>query len=69
MRTLTARWVFPMSCAVVLVAVTACDAGIESRQETNAELFCRQAGFGFGSTAYEDCVASQSRIPRRVNTP
>ncbi len=66
MRVLMARWVLPMSCAIVLVTVTACDVGIEPRQETDAELYCRQGGFGLGSTAYADCVASQSGIQRRV---
>ena len=66
MGALTTRWVFPMSWAIVLLTVTACDVGIERRQETDAELSCRQAGFGLGSTAYDDCVASRSRIQRRV---
>ncbi len=67
MRALTARWMFPMSWAIVLLTVTACDVGTEPRQETDAELYCRQSGFGLGSTAYDDCIASQSRIPHRVN--
>ena len=58
MRTLTGAS-FPMSCAVVLVAVSACDVRVEPRQDTDAELYCRQAGFGFDSMAYDDCVASK----------
>ncbi len=68
MGALTTRWVFPMSWAIVLLTVTACDVGIEPRQETDAELYCRQSGFGLGSTAYDDCVASHGRMRRRVIT-
>ena len=66
MRVWIARWMFPMSYAIMLVTVASCDVEIESRQETDAELYCRQGGFGLGSMAYDECVASQSRIQRRV---
>ncbi len=69
MRVLMARWVLPMSCAIVLVTVTACDVGIEPTQETDAELYCRQGGFNLGSTAYADCVASRTQIAELADTP
>ncbi len=59
MRLLMARWILPFSCAV-LATVTACDFGIGLIQESNAELDCRQGGYGLGSTAYDDCVETLS---------
>jgi hypothetical protein len=66
MRVWIARWMFPISYAIMLATVTSCDVEIEPRLETDAELYCRQGGFGLGSTAYDECVKSQSRIQRRV---
>ncbi len=60
MSILRARWVFPVSCAIVLLTVAACEFGIEPRQETDAELYCRQGGLDWSSTAYDDCVETFS---------
>ena len=46
--------------SVLLAAATGCDARIEERQETDAELSCREEGFDVGSTAYADCVEARS---------
>ncbi len=65
MSVLMPRWLFPISCAT-LVMVTACDVRIDLANETDAELFCRQGGFGLDSTAYEDCVEASSELVLRL---
>lgn len=47
---------------VLLVTGTGCDAKFTERQETDAELFCRQSGYGYGGTAYLDCVEERSVV-------
>ena len=66
MRALTAGWVFPASAVFMMLTVVACEGQIQPRQETDAELYCRQAGFNYFSTAFEDCLAAHGPIRRRV---
>jgi hypothetical protein len=47
-------------CSVLLTAAAGCDARFEERQETDAELSCREEGFDISSTAYADCVEGWS---------
>jgi hypothetical protein len=55
------RRLFSVSCATLMMT-SACDFGIDLTQETDAELFCRQAGFQLESTGYDDCVERSSKL-------
>ncbi len=55
MRSMNIHRCFSLFCSVLLVAAAGCDARIEERQETDAELSCRESGFDIDSDAYADC--------------
>ncbi len=48
-------------CSVLLTAAAGCDARFEERQETDAELSCREEGYDIDSDAYNDCAENWSR--------
>lgn len=48
-------------CLAFLVAGTGCNAGIATRQDTDAEVSCREQGFDIGSDAYADCIENWSK--------
>lgn len=47
-------------CSALLLAAAGCDAKFEEKQETDAELSCREDGYDIGSDAYTDCVEGWS---------
>jgi hypothetical protein len=49
------RRLFSVGCATLMMT-SACNFHIDSTQETDAELFCRQAGFQLESAGYDDCL-------------
>ena len=68
MTVLMGRWVLPISFPLLL-ALTACDLRFELPQVSDAELFCRQGGYGLGSTAYDDCVETSIVMAARAAPP
>ena len=51
---------FALLCSALLLATVGCDAKLEEKQETDAELSCREAGYDISSDAYADCVEGWS---------
>ena len=54
------RRLLSVGCAA-LTMTNACEFRFDLTQETDAELFCRQAGFQLESTGYEGCVEAASK--------
>ncbi len=60
MRSMSIDRCSALLCSALLVATAGCDAKIEERQETDAELSCREEGYDIDSDAYTDCVEDRS---------
>ena len=61
MRSMNIHRCVALLCLVLLATTAGCDARIVEEQETDAELFCREAGYDITSDAYNDCVEEQSK--------
>ncbi len=60
MRSMSIDRRFALLCSALLLAAAGCDAKFEEKQETDAELSCREDGYDIGSDAYTDCVEGWS---------
>lgn len=58
------RFGYGLVCAALLATCAACGVNVVKVREPDDTMFCRQAGYGPGGRAYEDCLAE-----RRITAP